>query len=255
MCGRYSLDLSLEQLLSFFKNLHLNVGEIAPLPRQNIAPSDIRPHALPVIRRAPIIYRQEQQNDLEEWTWRLIPRWNHGQFAHYNTINAKSETLLDSKMYHGPWLDGQRCLVPATGVIEWQTASHGPKRPQLLKPAGEACFAMGGIWEHSLTRSGHTVHSFAILTTEPNESFAQVHDRMPVVIAPEDYTLWLEGSVDEAMSLCQTYTKAFQSQLIGRAINNPEASGSDLLRPLSEAEWQTQNIRQASSNSSQQSLF
>lgn len=241
MCGRYTLDVHLNALLAALKQVPEEIqciGEIT-LPRYNIAPTDVRPRHPPVIRTAPVLYLRDQQARLEALIWRLIPRWSHGQLTNYSTINAKQETITSSKMYQGPWLDGQRCLVPTTGVIEWQATGNGPKQPYLIslnaeqsKQTQSSVFCMAGIWEASSHSNGRTEYSFSILTTTPNDSFLPIHDRMPVILAPEQYTDWLHTTPEHALAMCQPYPKPMQVTAIGRAVNNPNASGPELLQPL-----------------------
>jgi len=234
MCGRYTLESDIEHLVAAFKLVPDQAhGAHVSLPRYNQAPTDLRPHAPPIVRRAPLVRLHEGQPHLEEMVGRRIPRWNHGEFARYNTINAKSETVDDSRMYQGPWRDSQRCLIPATGIVEWQAIPGRSKQAFHIQLTDHRLFAMAGLWEVSNRRNGHKEYSFTILTTEANAAFAPVHGRMPVIIDPTDYDEWLRGSPEQAAGLCRPYTtRAMQATAIGRGINNPSANAPDLLRAI-----------------------
>jgi putative SOS response-associated peptidase YedK len=249
MCGRYALDLSLQDLFSAFQfgpDLLDLIGPEPKLPFYNQAPSDIKPQRPPVVRQAPVIHLREGHPALELLTWRLIPRWSRGQFTSYSTINAKSETITESRMYQGPWFDNQRCLIPCTGVIEWQQREGRAKQPHQIcvedhqassqdralpetASARSIPFAMAGLWEASECRNGHTEYSFTILTTQPNDCFAPLHHRMPVIIPPTQYERWLHTNADDAWQLCQPSSLPMRAYPIGRGVNNPAADGPELL--------------------------
>jgi putative SOS response-associated peptidase YedK len=245
MCGRYALDLSLQDLFSAFQFgpevLEL-IGPEPQLPFYNRAPSDVKPGRPPVVRSAPVIHQRIGHAALEEMTWRLIPRWSRGQFTSYSTINAKAETITESRMYQGPWFDQQRCLIPCTGVIEWQARDGKTKQPYHIGLANHehsphdkaqpSPFAMAGLWEASECRNGRIEYSFTILTTTPNECFAPLHHRMPVIIEPAQYQRWLETDARDAWQLCQPSSLPMQAYPIGRGVNNPAADAPELLALL-----------------------
>ncbi|GAB4184146.1 MAG: SOS response-associated peptidase [Wenzhouxiangellaceae bacterium] len=234
MCGRYTLIAEIDYLIEMFQ-LPPETTLEHDAPRYNQAPSDAQPGRPPVERRAPVVRRMDKQNRLDELIWRLIPRWSKGQFVRYNTINAKSETVAEKGMFKAPWSQSMRCLIPASGIIEWQTLPVGPKQPYHITLDDRECFAMGGVWEASTTASGNTVYSFAILTTAANDTFSDIHPRMPVIIAPDDYQRWLQTDPDDAATLCQPYTaQSMVASAISRGVNNPHANDARLLEPDTE---------------------
>lgn len=233
MCGRYAIDADIEALIAAFHIAPDRIGPIGALPRYNQSPTDIRPGAPPVVRTAPVIRQVEQDRRLDELIWRFIPRWSHGDFARYSTINAKSETVHQSGMYKAAWHDSQRCLVPVTGVIEWQVQEHGPKQPYHLQMEKGGIFALAGLWEHSVHKNGHCEESFTILTTEANHSFAPIHARMPVIIHPYNYEDWLNCDPETAKAYCLPYEQQpMKAMPIGRGINNPHADSPELLATI-----------------------
>lgn len=125
--------------------------------------------------------------------WGFLPAWAKDTKTRY--VNARAETVGESKMFRSSF-EKRRCLVLADGIIEWRTVEKR-KLPYLFTLKDDGPFAFAGIWNR--TRIGETsLESCAILTTGPNELFARVHDRMPVVLRPEAVAPWLDPGADLA---------------------------------------------------------
>lgn len=157
-------------------------------PRYNIAPTQ----AVPVIRRD---YRGPTlQASLLRWG--LIPSWATEPTIGVRTINARSETAATKPSFREP-LQKRRCLIPADGFYEWKREGRR-KQPFCFEVDGGAVFAFAGLWDRWRGPDGHAVETCTILTTTPNELLADVHDRMPVILAPEHHGPWLDPSMQEA---------------------------------------------------------
>lgn len=173
MCGRYNIvDNPLVHAL--LEDLGVDIG---PLPtRYNIAPTDV----------APVVYQVQGQNMLRSMRWWLVPSWSDGPSSQYAMFNARSENLQKSRAFAKP-LASQRCIVPASSFIEWQKKASG-KQPYLIEPV-DGLFAFAGLWDYWAEGD---IYSFSIITCAATASFTELHSRMPVMLEPQHYSLWLK---------------------------------------------------------------
>jgi putative SOS response-associated peptidase YedK len=129
----------------------------------------------------------------------LIPRWaNDTKLA---PINARSETAADKPMF-AEALRQRRCLIPASGFFEWVRRGKA-KQPYCFRMTDDRPFAFAGIWEAWRPESGPPLLTCAILTTTANELVRPVHDRMPVIVEPRHYDLWIDRQVQEPAQLTE----------------------------------------------------
>ena len=219
MCARYNLTAPPDAVRAFFAA----TGEEDFPPRYNIAPTQ------PVL----IIRNDENQGrELRLVRWGHIPSWakDPGQIKSV-LINARSETARDKPSFRGP-LRHRRCLVPTTGYYEW-TGQPGSKQPHLITPRSGSLFAMAGLWEHWLGADGSELESMTILTTQANPAMAALHDRMPVVIQPDDYPNWLDcrsGTAEFTADLLRPAPEDFfQFRKVTRNLNNVRNEGPALI--------------------------
>jgi putative SOS response-associated peptidase YedK len=178
MCGRYRLSRRKQFIQEYFDT----TDEVDWEPRYNIAPSQ----SVPVIRQDPA--KPERRFSLARWG--LIPYWAKDSSIGYKLINARSETV-GSKPAFREAFESRRCLIPADGFYEWKRAEKA-KQPFHFGLRDDSLFAFAGLWDQWKDASGHAVESCSILTTTPNSLLADVHDRMPVILSPEHYDLWLD---------------------------------------------------------------
>ena len=156
-------------------------------PRYNIAPTQ------PVLAVRTLSTHRGRQGALLRWG--LIPSWAKDAGIGARMINARSETLSSKPSFRSA-LRGRRCLIPADGFYEWQTRGKS-KQPYYIKRQDGWVFAFAGLWELWENPEGTPVESCTIITTEPNEVVKPLHDRMPVILSPADYDLWLDPAVTE----------------------------------------------------------
>ncbi|CAH1748296.1 Abasic site processing protein [Thauera humireducens] len=220
MCGRYALYGPHSRLREQFGVEPADLEE-----RYNIAPSQ---DALIVRCGA------EGERELITARWGLLPSWvkEPGKLA--QPINAKLETAGEKPMFRHAF-KRSRVLVPASGFYEWVPVA-GYKQPYFIRPVGgEALFGFGGLLEHWEGPEG-PVLTFAILTTAANELVRPIHDRMPVIIQPDDYAAWLDPGVTDAHLVCELageYPPAgMEAYPVGRAVGNPRAQGPRLVEAL-----------------------
>lgn len=225
MCGRYALYGPRSRLREQFD---VGVEEIDEGPRElaryNIAPT----------QTAPLLHtRADGAHALISARWGLLPSWvkEPGKLA--QPINAKIETAAEKPMFRHAF-KRSRVLVPASGFYEWKPEGDH-KQPFFIHPVGVAFFGFGGLLEHWDGPDG-CVRTFAILTTAANDLMAPIHDRMPVIIKPEDYAAWLDPGVTDAAfvrALAGPYAAdRMAAYPVGRAVGNPRSQGSGLIEPV-----------------------
>jgi putative SOS response-associated peptidase YedK len=222
MCGRYTLTNPDPARI----RARFELDESAKLDeeaRYNIAPTD----PVLAIRRNPDGLREPGR-----LRWGLVPgRW--AERSGPPLINARAETIQRQPAFAEAFRE-RRCLIPADGFYEWAADGSG-KTPVWLSRSDEELFAFAGVWASLPARDGSgELHSCAIVTCEPNDLIRPIHDRMPVVLAPQAEGQWLDpgASDEEALSLL---VPAPNDLLVARevvdAVNNVREDGPHLLDP------------------------
>ena len=178
MCGRFEIKASPEQIQKAFATIPPN------LPARwddTLAPSQMAP----VVRVNP--QTGSRQTDLLRWG--LIPHWAKDDGMGASLFNARAEGLAEKPSFREAF-QRRRCLVPATAFVEWKQDSK-PKLPYIIHRPDHSLFAMAGLWENWKDPNGQWVRTFTIVTTIPNQIMAPLHHRMPVILTPEWYSVWL----------------------------------------------------------------
>lgn len=231
MCGRYSLFTPPRDLAERF-----DLDGVPDLePRYNCAPGQ----ALPVIR-------SDAPASLTATEWGLVPGWADDDFD--GIVNARAETVDEKPSFREAYAS-RRCLVPADGFYEWTDADDGSRRPYRVAFGDDRSFAMAGIWERrevvdeqtgldAFAEGGEagpetrTVETFTILTTEPNDVVAELHDRMAVVLHPEHEREWLAGDVG-VETVAEPYpSDELRAYPVSTRVNSPANDAPDLVEPV-----------------------
>lgn len=186
MCGRYRLSKRKKIVEEHFDIPTDDSDDW--IPRYNIAPTQ----PVPVIRQNP----KEPIRKLSLLRWGLIPSWAKNASGAARMINARSETARTQSAFRDP-IKFRRCLVPADGFYEWQKRGSAKQQYCFEVHDGEL-FAFAGLWDHWKNPNGEWIHSCSILTTTPNAVTSAVHDRMPVILEPAYYDLWLDPGMTNA---------------------------------------------------------
>jgi putative SOS response-associated peptidase YedK len=150
--------------------------------------------------------------------WGFIPSWVKEVKPGKPLINARGETVMEKPSFRNA-MRRRRCLVPADGYYEWSGA-EGRKVPFFVQQPDKGLFALAGLWEHWMGADGSELETATLMTIAPNAELATIHDRMPVIIAPEDYETWLMGEVEDAAKLIRPAPDGsfvMQPTTIGRA--------------------------------------
>lgn len=189
MCGRFTLHFPVELLAEIF-----GLPELPGLiPRYNIAPT----------QAAAVIRSTQNARRLDLFRWGLVPSWAKDSSAGTRMINARSESLPDKPAFRNA-VRFRRCIVPASGFFEWK-ADGSRKIPYYIRLSEGSPMGFAGIWETWKTPEGAFIETFAILTTSANPLIAPIHDRMPVILHPDTYGLWLDKDVNNPGQLHPLY--------------------------------------------------
>jgi putative SOS response-associated peptidase YedK len=218
MCGRYRLSRRKQLIEEYFDTA---AWEDDWQPRYNIAPTQ----PVPVIRQHP----KEPVRQVSLMKWGLIPHWAKDPSIAMNAINAKSETVATKPAFRDPFRL-RRCLIPADAFYEWRRTGAS-KQPYCFEVRGGELFAFAGLWDGWKDSNGRWVKTCSILTTTPNAVTATVHDRMPVILDPDCYDLWLDHGVRDVATVAKllkpydaTLTRCYPvSTRINRVANDDEA--------------------------------
>jgi putative SOS response-associated peptidase YedK len=200
MCGRYRLSRRKQVVEKYFDTV---AGEEDWSPRYNIAPTQ----PIPVIRQNP----KQPVRELSLIRWGLIPSWARDSSAAAKMINARSETASTKPAFRDA-LKSRRCLIPADGFYEWAKTGKA-KQPYCFEVNERELFAFAGIWDRWNDRSGNAVETCSILTTTPNALTSAVHDRMPVILDPDSYDLWLDPWMKDVAAASELL-KPFDARLM-----------------------------------------
>jgi putative SOS response-associated peptidase YedK len=179
MCGRYRLSRRKQIIEEYWGSAPWDDDWS---PRYNIAPTQ----PVPVIRQHP----KEPIRVLSSMRWGLVPSWAKDTSAAASLINARSETVHEKPAFRDP-LKFRRCLIPADGFYEWKRTVNS-KQPYCFEVSDGELFAFAGLWDGWKDSSGNWLKTCSVLTTTPNAVTSTVHDRMPVIVHPKNYDLWLD---------------------------------------------------------------
>ncbi len=220
MCGRFAL-VTEKKILEMLYQLEISVDF---QPRYNIAPSQ----DILALRLSP----QSGARELTNLKWGLVPFWAKDETIGSRMINARSETAPQKPSFRDAFKK-RRLLIPASGFFEWKKEG-GAKQPYYIYHKNKQPFSLAGLWER-WEKGDEPIESCTILTTNSNPLVATLHDRMPVIIAPQNYEKWLnpETATEEISELLQPYPSAeMQYHPVSRKVNKPAANTPDLIEPL-----------------------
>jgi putative SOS response-associated peptidase YedK len=224
MCGRYRLTAKERYIRD-----HFGLDEDPSWnPRYNIAPTQ----QVATVRQD----AKEPKRIFSLLRWGLIPHWAKEPSIGFKTINAMSETAADKPAFRDA-MKQRRCLLPADGFYEWMRISSKEKQPYNFGMIDDSVFAFAGLWERWRDPAGKLIETCTILTTKPNSLVADVHDRMPVILKPQDYELWLDPGMTD-VTLVADCCKPFDPRLMKKfpvsvRVNRPENDDEECGRQTS----------------------
>ena len=225
MCGRYGRWSRRERLEAFLAGLPM-IDELKDWrPSYNAAPGVPQP----IIRATP----DGREATIQAVLWGLVPFWSKDPNAGPHPINAQAETAKDTPMFQ-KLIRERRCLVPADCFYEWKETPAG-KIPHAVRLTSEDPFFLAGLWDVWHARKPDALHTFTILTTEANALTKTFHNRMPLIIRPEDAEFWLHPDVqqiEEIEPLLDPYpAKEMIAYPVSPRVNNVSNDSPELIEP------------------------
>ncbi len=188
MCGRFTLRTPSEQLANMFAQL--TIPDI--VPRYNIAPT----------QNVLCVRNRDGENEMVALRWGLVPFWAKDLKMGAKMINARGETVAEKPAFRAAFKK-RRCLVLADGFYEWKKEAGG-KQPYYITRADDQPFCMAGLWESWADKSdaqSKPVETCTVITTAANELMLQLHDRMPVILEPDEYDFWVDPDFSDRQPL------------------------------------------------------
>lgn len=219
MCGRYTLRTPVDSLV---ERLKIDEYPSSILPSYNIAPT----------QEVAAVVEEDEERKLELFRWGLIPSWAKDPEIGSRMINARGETVSEKPSFRKAF-KARRCLILADGFYEWQKIDSG-KQPYHVRMKDASPFAFAGLWE-IWNGDGDEVRTCAIITTEANDLMSEIHHRMPVILHPEDYEMWLDPSFEEKeplSALLKPYPdEAMEAYPVSRRVNRPTNDEPGCIEP------------------------
>lgn len=232
MCGRFTLKTPAADWLPMF-GIDASISDSLHIsPRYNIAPTQL----------VSAIRMQDESRSAVQLRWGLIPFWAKDKSIGNRMINARSETAASKPAFRAAF-KSRRCLVVADGFYEWLKTAEG-KQPVHICMQDRQPFAFAGLWESWREKNSdadsegddNAVESCTILTTSSNELLADVHDRMPVILDPDDYDLWLDSEFKDSDQLQQLMLPFDSGEMeffkVSKTVNSPKNDVLECVEPI-----------------------
>jgi len=163
----------------------------------------------------------------------LIPWWARDQKLQFSTFNAKAATVSTAPAFRDVWKDGRRCLIVTDGFYEWRKPD---KQPFAIACVDGALTVMAGLWDRWKSPQGERINSCTVITIQPNELLAPIHNRMPVILAPEDWPKWLgelPADDNELKALLKPYpSTGMHLWPVGKRVGNVRNNDASLAEPI-----------------------
>lgn len=220
MCGRYTITVTLEELMMrYFID---EAPQVHYVPKYNAAP----------VQHIPAVIHDGRRNRLGTLRWGLIPSWARDDKSGSTKINARAESLLEKASFKN-LIRSRRCIIPADGFYEWKQGPDG-KQPMRIVLPERRIFSLAGLYDIRTDADGNKLSTCTIITTEPNSLMADIHNRMPVILTPEAETQWLDRSnedVSALLRLLQPYDAAqMRAYPVSAAVGNVRNDYPELIK-------------------------
>lgn len=220
MCGRFALTLPDDAMAQLFE---ASLGQsLMPTPRYNICPT----------QAITTVVSQPDGRHLTPMRWGFLPHWYKTDRDGPLLINARAETIAEKPAFRKA-IREKRCLIPATGFYEWTKDPEGKRLPWYIHPTSAEVLAFAGVWRDWTDPEGQTRATCAMVTTGANEKMSEIHHRMPVLITPENYGLWLGEEGHGAARLMQAAPENYvRFHRVDPKVNSNRLEGPELIEPL-----------------------
>lgn len=219
MCGRYVFVPSPD----IIDKLEITNRDFPLHPNYNVAPGQCLPVAV-----------AHPPKRFEEMRWGLIPFWAKDPRIGYRTINARGEEIAAKPSFRGP-LKNRRCLIPASGFYEWKQVGGKQKRPYYIRLKSRTWFCFAGLYDVWRDPAGDEIKTYTIITTTPNDLVGEIHDRMPVILKPDDEDKWADNKTFDP-SLLKLLTSYPANDMVAHpvstAVSNPRNNDPGLITEI-----------------------
>lgn len=222
MCGRFTITVTLEELIAHYL---IDDSKIATLkPNYNVAP----------MHNVPAVIASDAGKRMGELRWGLVPFWAKDEKIGSKMINARAETVADKPAFKR-LLKTKRCIIPADGFYEWKKDGTS-KQPYRILMSDGSLFSFAGLYDTWEDPEGKKLNTCTIITTTPNSLMEDIHDRMPVILRPEDEADWLgrdNDDVESLLKLLKPYDAAkMRAYKVPSAVGNVRNNSKDLLEDI-----------------------
>ena len=222
MCGRFSRDMTWQQVHAFSQGLDLIVPDEPIEPSWNVAPSQ---------SSWVLIAEGQDRACAEKMRWGLLPGWAKDAKIGASMINARIETVATKPAFRSAWKT-RRCLVPASGYYEWRLEA-GVKQPYWVHAASGPLLMFAGLWENWKSPTGDWIRSFSIITQDAEGAMLELHDRTPMMLKPSVLGEWLHGGTEQAAAIAASaHPPPLAWHAVSRAVGNPRSNGPQLIEPI-----------------------
>jgi putative SOS response-associated peptidase YedK len=220
MCGRAYETYSDEELyVRYLSKRPLDPLVLSPI--YNLCPT----------QESPVLRVVAGERQFDQMHWQLVPATEPTFSTKLSTINARSESVFESRLYRDIVIR-QRCIVPLSGFYEWKRTGDR-KRPFKIHLRDEPIMSVAGIWNTWRPGSPEQRHSFSLLTTAANEFMREIHDRMPVILDRSNEDTWLDPEVHEREKLKKLLKPCPSSWLsaieVSSLVNSPKNNSPAVL--------------------------
>ena len=223
MCGRYTES---KRTADVKARIAFDRAQMELMPRFNIAPTQM----------APVVVVNDGEVVLKPMRWGLIPFWAKDESIGDRMINARAETVMEKPAFRTPF-KRRRCLVVADSFYEWQKLPNSKlKQPMRILLKDEQPFGFAGLWDTWTSPDGSEVETFTIITGEPNELVATIHNRMAVILPPEHHQQWLDPKFQDTEALTHLLVpyrvEEMKAHPVSTMVNNPKFEDSRCIGPI-----------------------
>lgn len=225
MCGRYTITVTMEELMIRYFTNDVNIDQYAP--KYNVAPT----------QQIPAVIHTGTSNKLGELRWGLIPSWAKDDKIGSKMINARAESLLEKAAFKR-LISTRRCIIPSDGFYEWKQIGSN-KQPMRIVMSDGSIFSMAGLYDIWVNPEGNKISTCTIITTTPNNLMAEIHNRMPVILKPGDEKEWLSRDnqdIPALMNLLKPYNgDQMRAYPVSSAVGNVRNNSKELIKAIDQA--------------------
>lgn len=226
MCGRFAITLPNDAMAQLFAAAPAN--DLPHVPNFNVCPTT----------QIHTVLNEDGTRKLTSMRWGFLPHWYKATNGGPLLINARAETIAEKPAFKAACRE-RRCLIPVSGFYEWTKDEEGGRDPWYIHAQDNGPLVFAGVWQ-DWERDGERHRTCAIVTTGANSAMSAIHHRMPVIVTPDNWSLWLGEKGKGAATLMQAAPEdALDWFRVDRTVNSNRASGPDLIEPLSAPTPQT----------------